>query len=142
MSQKCLLLVEDESDLRLMMADSLLNAGFAVVEAENGDQAVKILAQHPRIDLLVTDIDIPGRCDGNAVAISAKAWHFGLPVVYASGSPQRLANTLGPSDAFLQKPFRHSEMIAVVVRLLAATEAPRPGALPDNPGPVPANIIC
>jgi CheY-like chemotaxis protein len=108
------------------MVDSLSDAGFVVLEAENGDQAVKILAQHPRIDLLVTDIDMPGPCDGNDVAINAKAWHLGLPVVYASGSPERLTNTMGPSDAFLQKPFRHSEMIAVIIRLLAVTEAPRP----------------
>lgn len=140
MSQKCLLLVEDEFDLRLIMADSLSAAGFKVVEAEDGDQAVRILERHPQIDLLVTDIDIPGRCDGNCVAISAKAWHFDLPVVYASGSPERLTNTVGPSDAFLLKPFRQSEMIAVVLRLLAGIKAPAPGYLRDNPVPVPASL--
>jgi DNA-binding response OmpR family regulator len=134
MSQKCLLLVEDESDLRLMMADSLSDAGFNVIEAEDGDQAVKILERHPQIDLLVTDIDIPGRCDGNDVAISAKACHFDLPVIYVSGSPERLTNTVGPSDVFLLKPFRHAEMIAEIRRLLAGTKTPGPGPLHDKPG--------
>jgi CheY-like chemotaxis protein len=140
MNQKCLLLVEDESELRLTMADSLSAAGFKVVEAEDGDQAVKILEHHPQIDVLVTDIDIPGRYDGNDVALSAKAWHFDLPVVYVSGSPERLTNTVGPSDTLFVKPFRHSEMIAVILRLLAGTKTPAPGSRQENPGPVPVNI--
>jgi CheY-like chemotaxis protein len=123
MSQKCLLLVEDEPELRLMLADSLSAAGFDVVEAGDGDQAVEILERHPQIDLLVTDIDIPGRWDGNNVATSAKACQFDLPVVYVTGSPERLTNALGPGDAFFLKPFRHSELITVVRRLLAGIEA-------------------
>ena len=55
MNQKCLLLVEDEPDLRLIMADSFSDAGFEVVEAEDGDVAVKILEYHPQIDLLITE---------------------------------------------------------------------------------------
>nr|WP_294526248.1 response regulator [uncultured Rhodopila sp.] len=139
MNQKCLLLVEDEYDLRLTMAECLSAAGFKVVEAEDGDHAVRILERHPQIDLLVTDIDIPGRYDGNDVAISAKAWHFDLPVVYASGSPERLTNTVGPSDAFLLKPFRQSEMIAVILRLLAGTKTPGLRSPHDYSEPVPAN---
>ena len=142
MMQKCILLVEDESDLRVMMADSLSAAGFNVVEAEDGDQASEILEHHPQIDLLVTDIDIPGRCNGNDVAVNAKAWHFDLPVVYASGSPERLTNTVGPSDAFLLKPFRHAEMIAVILRLLAGTKTPGLRAPHDDPERVPANPAC
>jgi CheY-like chemotaxis protein len=73
------------------MVDSLSDAGFVVLEAENGDQAVKILAQHPRIDLLVTDIDMPGPCDGNDVAINAKACTLVCrsftPVAVRKGSP-------------------------------------------------------
>jgi CheY-like chemotaxis protein len=126
MSQKCLLLVEDEPDLRLTMADSFSDAGFNVVEAEDSDLAVRILEHHPQIDLLVTDIDIPGRWDGNGVAISAKAWHIDLPVVYVSGSPGKLTNAVGPCDAFLLKPFRPSEMITVIRRLLAGSKAPVP----------------
>jgi len=126
MRQKCLLLVEDEPNLRLMMADSFSDAGFEVVEAEDGDVAVKILECYPQIDLLVTDIDIPGRCDGNGLAISAKALKVDLPVVYVSGSPEKLTNAVGPCDAFFPKPFRASEMIAVIRRLLAGIEASVP----------------
>jgi CheY-like chemotaxis protein len=120
---KCLLLVEDDFDFRMMMADSLSDAGFEVVEAKDGDQAVEIIEHRGRIDLLVTDIQMPGRCDGNAVATSAKACHLGLPVVYVSGHSESLTNSIGPCDAFVLKPFRPSELIAVVKRLLAVVEA-------------------
>jgi CheY-like chemotaxis protein len=108
--------VEDEAGFRMMMADSLLDAGFEVVEAENGDEAVNILKHHAKIDLLVTDIRMPGRYDGNEVAGCAKISYSGLPVVYVSGSPESLINPIGPSDAFFAKPFRVSEMIIAIDR--------------------------
>jgi CheY-like chemotaxis protein len=120
---KCLLLVEDNSDFRIMMADSLSDAGFKVTEAENGDRAVEIIEHHDQIDLLLTDIQMPGSFDGNDVANCAKACHLGLPVVYVSGSPESLTNSIGPCDAFVLKPFRPSELVAVIQRLLAVVEA-------------------
>jgi DNA-binding response OmpR family regulator len=141
MSQKRLLLVEDEPDLRLMLADSFSDAGFKVLEAEDADRAVRILERLPGIDLLVTDLDIPGRCDGNGVAISAKAIHFDLPVIYISGSPERLTNAVGPRDAFFLKPFRHSEIIALARRILSDTGPPEVSHLPANLGPLPVNFF-
>ena len=117
--------MEDNSDFRTILADSFADAGFAVTEAESGDRAIEIIEHHSRIDLLVTDIQMPGRCDGNDVANCAKACHLGLPVVYVSGSPESLTNAIGSRDTFILKPFRSSDVVAAVKRLLAAVEMDR-----------------
>jgi two-component system, response regulator PdtaR len=120
MSQKRLLLVEDDVEFRLVMAESLADAGFAVFEAEDGDHAAEMLRRLDLIDLLVTDIEMPGRCDGNVVAARAKDCYCGLPVVYVSGQPGSVTNTIGACDAFVLKPFHPSSVIAIIRRLLAA----------------------
>jgi CheY-like chemotaxis protein len=117
-----LLLVEDNSDFRMTLADSLSDAGFEVTEAENGDRAIEIIQHRDQIDLVVTDIQMPGGCDGNDVANCAKAFHIGLPVIYMSGSPEYLTNSIGPCDAFVLKPFRPSDVVTVIKRLLAGVE--------------------
>jgi CheY-like chemotaxis protein len=79
------LLVEDEYLIRLWLADCLREAGFDVTEAENGDRALALLDIAEGFDLLITDLHMPGRADGNAVAAGAKLRYPGLPVIYATG---------------------------------------------------------
>jgi CheY-like chemotaxis protein len=114
-----LLLVEDDFYFRLVMAEALADEGFTVVEAENGDVAVVMLEHLDRLDMLVTDIQMPGRLDGNCVAKEAKRLHPDLPVLYMSGYSGSLTNIIGPTDAFLCKPFKSRHMIAEIARLLA-----------------------
>ena len=123
MNEKRLLLVEDDSELRFLIAEALFDAGFEVVEAEDGDQAVELLENLEQLDVLVTDIQMPGRLDGNDVATRARGRHPGLPVVYVSGHPASLTNGIGPCDAFLCKPFGSFLVISEVARLLAVAEA-------------------
>ncbi len=119
MGGKRVLLVEDEFLIRLFMAESLSDAGFEVVEAEDGDQALQALAQLDRLDLLLTDVQMPSRADGNAVAEMAKQRHPGLPVIYATGRPDSLKNKIGRCDAFVRKPYGAAEILAIIRRLLA-----------------------
>jgi CheY-like chemotaxis protein len=123
MNEKCLLLVEDDSELRFLIAEAFFDAGFEVVEAEDGDQAVELAENLKQLDVLVTDIQMPGRLDGNEVATRARGRHPGLQVVYMSGDPASLTNGIGPCDAFLCKPFRSFVVISEVARLLAVAEA-------------------
>ena len=60
----CILLVEDEAEIRLMLAEVLADAGHAVVEADSGDAAALLLQNREDFDALVTDITMPGRLDG------------------------------------------------------------------------------
>jgi DNA-binding response OmpR family regulator len=117
---KRVLLVEDDALIRLWLADDLLDAGFDVVEAEDGDRAIVLMDQAVVFDLLITDISMPGRADGNAVAIWAKQRYPGLPVIYASGRPASLTNSLGLRDAFVPKPFSGTTIRGIARRLLDA----------------------
>ena len=118
MDVKRLLLVEDEFLIRLLLADSLTEAGFEVIEAEDGDEAVQMLDRLGGLDLLLTDIQMPGQADGNAVAAKAKELYPGIPVIYVSGRPESLKNKVGGRDVFVHKPYGPAAIISTVKRLL------------------------
>jgi DNA-binding response OmpR family regulator len=120
---KRLLVVEDDTDFRDFLAEVLSDAGFDVVEAEDGDHAVKMLECIERLDVLVTDIEMPGHLNGNSVARLARHQHPSLTVVYVSGRPESLTNQIGPADAFIAKPFHSALMIFEIRRLLNLAEA-------------------
>ena len=114
------LLVEDEVLIRLLLAEGLAEAGFTVLEAATGDEALRLLLDPDNIDLVVTDIQMPGRTDGNGVAAAARARHPDIPVVYMTGNPTSLRLGLGARDTVLHKPFGTSEMVDAVRRFLHA----------------------
>ncbi len=120
MPRKHVLVVEDEILIRILVSETLSDAGFDVDEARNGDEAIKMLDQPKDFDILVTDISMPGASDGNAVAKKAKQVHAGIPVVYASGRPESLTNKVEQCDAFLAKPYSVTALVALVHRLLTS----------------------
>jgi CheY-like chemotaxis protein len=72
---KTVLVVEDEALLRLGIVDGLEDAGFTVLEAATADAAILLLEAHPSIDLLFTDIDMPGSMDGmRLAAVVGRRW--------------------------------------------------------------------
>lgn len=101
-----------------MLVEGLTDAGFEVIEAQDGETALKLLDNGAELDLLVTDIQMPGGADGNAVGSYAKARHPGLPVIYASGRQDTLNNALSQEDIFVSKPFGTQQIVVLVVRLL------------------------
>ena len=68
----CVLVVEDEDDIRCLLVEVLTEAGYNVVEAETADAAVPLLRMEG-VRLVVTDIDMPGRLDGVDLALRARA---------------------------------------------------------------------
>ena len=118
-----LLIVEDELAIRQILTEYLLDSGFDVAVAEDGDHAVGWLDQHDELDLLITDIEMPGGTDGIGVALRARALHPGLPVIYASGCTERLGNPIGEHDAVVPKPFGPAIIAATVQRLLGMIPA-------------------
>jgi CheY-like chemotaxis protein len=109
-----LLLVEDDPLLRMTLAEALTDAGFTVVEAEDAESALGLVASRDDLDLLLTDINLPG-ADGFALASAARRLRPGLPVVYASGrlseaDPQRAL----PGAPFLAKPFSLSSALTTL----------------------------
>jgi CheY-like chemotaxis protein len=111
------LLVEDEYLISEWVAESLSEQGFAVHAAANAADALRHLATAP-VDVLFTDINLPGAMDGAALARRARELLPHLPVVYASGRPNVLDPTMRvPGSSFVPKPY----VPALVGRILADT---------------------
>lgn len=112
------LVVEDESLVREMIAEELRDAGFTVLEAADGEAAANILTGSARVDLLFTDIRLPGTLDGWEVAQLGRRARATLPVIYATGyTIGRTAEVEG--SVFLHKPYQPSQIIETIRKLLA-----------------------
>ena len=114
-----ILLVDDEPLLLMSMAADLQDAGFAVIEAANADQALAALNTIPSISLVCTDVRMPGSMDGIGLARRVRAERPELPVLLVSGE---ITGRHEPNiaDARLIKPIDAAELLNTVRRLLAA----------------------
>lgn len=120
----CVLLVEDEPLIREIMAESLQDAGFEVVEAMTGDEAVVLIRAEPeRFRVLVTDFHMPGQTDGAAVATCMREHCPGIPVLIASGRPEVFQSCWRTKLGYklLRKPYGPNELVGLVRRMLAPT---------------------
>ncbi|MCQ8242302.1 response regulator [Rhizosaccharibacter radicis] len=118
--QMRVLLVEDEEPIRSIIAEELREAGYEVVEASDGDEAMALL--EPPADafrMLITDIHMPGREDGIGVATAFRRSHPDQPLIFTTGRPEALdrIGTLGSHEALLLKPYRPRQLIAAMKRL-------------------------
>jgi CheY-like chemotaxis protein len=104
------LLVEDEALLRLVMADELQDAGFAVIQASDGHGALQMLSDQGSVDLLFTDIRMPGGLSGWDVAEQARLLRPDIAVIYATGFSDD-APRIVPGARFFKKPYRASAVV-------------------------------
>lgn len=115
------LLVEDDEQVRRSAREQLRALGHEVLEACDGRQALEILAGDARVDLLFTDIVMPGM-GGRELAARAVARRPGLPVLYTSGYAQDAVHD-GRLDAgieLLAKPYRRDQLARCIASALAA----------------------
>jgi CheY-like chemotaxis protein len=112
-----ILVVDDEDTIRHVVAYLLREEGYAVVEAGTGDEALATLASHPEIDLVFTDVRMPGRRDGISMAAEARRLRPDLKILFATGyhdSPRHFE-----SATILRKPFRARQVLEAVEKELA-----------------------
>lgn len=108
------LVVEDEFLVRDLIVFELTLAGFEVLEAASAEGALDLLARHKRIDLLFTDIRLPGK-NGWQLAEDVRGRFSNVPIIYASGYSD-LRHPLSHSK-FLQKPYRPSQVLQAAADL-------------------------
>lgn len=120
---KTILVVEDDHEVREVALAVIEAAGYRVLEAASGDEAHRLLLAHPdlRVDLLFTDVVMPGRLDGIDLAAAARELRPQLQVLFATGfanlvRPDRDADIIGP---VLRKPYRPAELRRALMILLA-----------------------
>ncbi|MBC3495640.1 PAS domain-containing protein [Pseudomonas kermanshahensis] len=102
------LVVDDEPSVRMFVSEALGNCGYIVIEAADSLAGLQLLRSDTRIDLLVTDIGLPGGIDGRQMADAGRCTRSGLPVLFMTGyaQPHVLDNAqLEPNTAVLTKPF-------------------------------------
>ena len=116
-----ILVAEDEDTVRKLVAQVLASAGYRVIEAHGPEEAIALARAHPEpIQLLLTDLLMP---EGGGRALTARLREMlpGLPVLYMSGYSEQLSQEgegFGHVAGFLQKPFRHDELLRAVQQAL------------------------
>jgi DNA-binding NtrC family response regulator len=117
-----ILIVEDEAALRRILKIALEKAGYRVLEASNGRQAIASWENAPgKIDLLLTDMVMPEGVSGRDLATRLRTLQPGLPVIYTSGYSPELSDpavVVEKQSFFLAKPYKPAEMLALVRRCL------------------------
>ena len=128
-----ILLVEDDPDVREMTVAQLTALGYGVVAVPDGQSALSIINSDAPVDLLFTDLVLPGGMDGREIVRAALEIRPGLPAVYCSGYTENVlhrdqASENGPS--LLTKPFTVKELARCIEEALAdgnISTAPSPG---------------
>jgi CheY-like chemotaxis protein len=115
LSDSIVLVVDDENLVRRLMARSLSDAGYRVMEAASGTEAVAVLSVHQGgIHLVVSDIAMPEMTGLELAAVVAERWPS-IPLLLVSGQGRPPDDYRG---SFLPKPFAPDGLVAAVVSLL------------------------
>lgn len=121
------LVVDDEPSVRTVLRKRLTTAGFEVLTAASGEEALSLLDDSGFVvDLVILDLTMPG-LSGIETHARLRVDHPNLPVLLSSGYPEEALATLQnghPSrDGFIQKPYRHSDLLEQIERLLPGYRA-------------------
>ena len=114
------LVVEDDPLVRAIARRTLTEAGFSVLDAEDGHQALALVARHQHIDVVVTDVAMP-EFGGRELAQRLSGLKPGLPIIFMSGYTDDDLTRRGLLDAgipFLEKPFSPQDLARVVQDVL------------------------
>jgi PAS domain S-box-containing protein len=124
--EETILVVEDDDDVRTYSVESLRELGYRVVEAHDGMAALRLLERQPRVDLLFTDVVLPGGMTGAQVAAQARAKRPTLKVLFTTGYARNAIVHHGRLDKGVQlltKPYSFKDLAAKVRDVLDDTGA-------------------
>lgn len=114
------LLAEDEVLIRLDVAEELRRAGWKVIEVSSADDAIEVLGSSVVVDLVLTDVNMPGQSSGLDLARFVSRERPNVKVVIMSGHfvPTAETRETAPCDLFIPKPFLHSQLVDQLQPLL------------------------
>ena len=113
------LIVEDEPIQRMFAADAVADAGFEVLEAENADEAVRILESRSDVRIVFTDIDMPGSMDGLKLAAAVRGRWPPIEIILTSGHHSVATGDLPNLSVFIPKPYEPNRVVATLRQLAA-----------------------
>jgi PAS domain S-box-containing protein len=118
-----ILVVEDEPDVRNFAVEALGELGYRVLDAQDGSHALRILDSHREVELLLTDVGLPGGMNGRQLADEARRRRADLKVLFTSGYARNAIvhhGRLDTGDGLITKPFAFAELAAKVRHVLDA----------------------
>lgn len=119
-TQLSVLVVEDETFVRWAVAEALRDAGYQVFEACNGDEALDGIRAGLCIDLLFSDVKMPGLVDGLALLDLVRDAFPAVPVLITSGHSEPEAALRRGAAHFLRKPYEVGALVALVDQILGS----------------------
>jgi DNA-binding NtrC family response regulator len=131
-TQRTILVVDDEPEMREVCRAALAREGFEILQAGNGAEALDLLDRHGGVDLVVSDAVMP-RMGGRELLWEISRRFPGLPVLLASGiltDPDATYGLEVAPAAFVPKPFDPAVLVRTVRTTLDATPEPTGGGAP------------
>lgn len=110
----CILVVEDELLIRCIISEIMRDAGYTVIEAANGDEALEIVRSDISLDLVFSDVKMPGAVDGLGLLAAVKSARPELPVVITSGDCDPALALEGGAAHFVRKPYDLDAVVELV----------------------------
>jgi CheY-like chemotaxis protein len=115
------LVVDDEPTVRMLITEILEELGYVAIEAADSVAGLKVLQSDARIDLLVTDVGLPGGMNGRQMADAARVVRPDLKVLFITGYAENSAlgnGRLGPGMAVMTKPFPMETMAVRIKQMI------------------------
>jgi CheY-like chemotaxis protein len=119
-----ILVVEDEVLVRVLVAEELRLAGFSVIEAGRADEALTFIKADEQVDLVFSDIRMPGSLNGLQLAQILRDRYPDIPVILTSGNA--FPGHIGIVEAFVPKPYEVTEIIVLISETLAEKSSGEP----------------
>jgi CheY-like chemotaxis protein len=120
--RKQILVVEDELLIRVLLGDALRDEGYDVIEAVSADEALGILMAGVPVDLILSDVQMPGSLDGLDLLGVIRRRFGSLPVVLTSGHLEPEAALKKGATHFVRKPYRVTTVLELVAAELVTEE--------------------
>jgi DNA-binding NtrC family response regulator len=120
-SKPAVLVVEDDSIIRMTAADLIADAGWEPIEAADALEALQIVDEHPEVKVLFTDVDMPGPTDGVKLAQCVHRDHPEIELIVTSGEHHISDDDLPDHGTFLPKPYGQTDLVRTLREKLCST---------------------
>lgn len=118
-SPATVLVVEDEFLIRMDVVDQLQTEGFQTLEAGTGQEALHVMEGEGQIDIVFTDVDMPGNVNGVVLAHEVREKWPSVGIIVTSGQAIISADALPSGAGFFAKPYEMKAIFATIQELLA-----------------------
>jgi FOG: CheY-like receiver len=122
---KTVLVVDDEPSVRMLVAEVLEEHGYAGIEASDGPSGLRVLQSDARIDLLITDVGLPGGVNGRQLADAARMTRPDLKVLFITGYAENAIignGQLAPGMRVLTKPFVMTTLAERIAKMISGDQ--------------------